>query len=211
MASFMSKKKSSKSRRRPDSAGTINLSEIEQVNESRLKRLGKIQTEKFSTKSDRYTSIEESDIISAFLKREQELQADSQTFDMGLGSANTGFPAYWYQNIVYFISKSIPNIFWNSFFKSLSRLVPCLTQFQVPSWKSYLFGPLIGELDQICLFGGCLFRTHVPFVDASVSTPEEYEVSVKGASVLSTASSIDSSFMSACLWNAESVNRMHLE
>ena len=90
----MSKKKSSKSRRRADSGTTINLSEIEQVNESRLKRLGRIQTEKFSTKSDRYTSIEESDIISAFLKREKEVQGESQKFDMNIGSGNTGFPAY---------------------------------------------------------------------------------------------------------------------
>ena len=29
----------------------------------------------------------------------------------------------------------------------------------LPPIKSYLLGPLIGELNQICLFGGCLLIT----------------------------------------------------
>ncbi len=44
-------------------------------------------------------------------------------------------------------------------------LSPSITQ-------SYLFGPDIGELSQICLFGGCLFRTYVPAGGrARVKTP----------------------------------------
>jgi hypothetical protein len=68
------------------------------------------------------------------------------------------------------------------------------------STQSYLFGPLTGLLNHICLFGGCLFKMYVPAGGkTSVSTPAEYSTSTSSRSSCNSSSSATRASMKVSL------------
>lgn len=68
----------SKEKVRSSSANTLNIDQVDKMNEDRLNRLNKLETKKFATNA---ATIEENDIINSFLRREgnrsRELRSSS--------------------------------------------------------------------------------------------------------------------------------------